>query len=352
MFHSHAHIHSKSENASPDKILSKPLNKKTKSNLGVFERLTSKKLCTHDHSNCSHSRNFGNKKSDPRMRRPSRSLNSSPIVKENKKLINFSKLLESTNFEMEERKMGSWISLEKEDIQIQKEVFSEELDQNNHKDYLIWKLCAKLRKLNIENKTLNQRLEIIEKQNSEVLLKNGENYEKIEKEITTIIKEKLENSKEFLQIQKDQLEKSIQQQESESLNENIIQKQEKSKVLSYDDLIHKIKSLENDRNKYYEQLMTVQKKNEVFFIENAEMFKTTQKLQMENENLTSRLKMMETTASLKKKSSPIFKSVFTNESTIETDDEFYKHSPKSSNEEILYEVGFTLKILKNYLLFY
>ena len=98
-----------------------------------------------------------------------------------------------------------------------------------------------------------------------------------------------------------------------------------------------------ERNKYYEQLITVQKKNEAFFIENSELFRTNQKLLAENEALHSRLLFLGSNASLKKKSSPIFKSIFTNESTIETEDEdkFAKHSP---NDEIIKDVFTFLNI--------
>ena len=307
------------------------------SSLGVFERLTAKIECKHDHDQCPNSKKTRDLSKISRWRRPSKSLNSSPLNKDKKnKHTTFSKLLDSTNFEVDDKKNASLMSINQEENE-QLANALEELNVNSHKDYLIGKLCEKLRKLNVENKSLCTRLEKLEHKHYELAKNHNKTCERFEKEFESITKETKETSI-IKHETSNETAQTLENKNEKNNKDNSIQKQERSvfeKNDGYEDLIYKIKVLETERNKYYEQLMTVQKKNEAFFIENSELFKTNQKLINENENLQSKIKVIESTASIKKKSSPIFKSVFTNESTIETEDEMIRHSP---NDEIIKEV--------------
>ena len=347
----------------------------------VFERLTKKHACNHDHEHgvCPHQKQFLLN----RNRRQSKSWHTSPINMDSKAktATNFSKLLDTTNEEGDEKRMQSMVDLDREDRRETCENCVDDLNFHSHKDYLIGKLCEKLRKLNFENRSLNIRIDKLEQTHIEFSTNVMRNSERLENDLATLGKERIslrmENSKEVPQSQENskvapeenhlesQKESSEENQEpnegnQESQVEEVEQKsdrqnkeeevqngsenrQKQEKAIqpenheSYEVLIYRLKSLEMERNKYYEQLITVQKKNEAFFIENSELFRTNQKLLAENEALHSRLLFLGSTASLKKKSSPIFKSIFTNESTIETEDEdkFAKHSP---NDEIIKDV--------------
>jgi len=347
----------------------------------VFERLTKQIVCNHDHDHGICPKHPIGKFNLSRNRRPSKSWHTSPLNHNNKNgknLTTFSKFFDSTNYELDEKKIQSMMSIDnnfKEETGFEKEAipFIEELNYNSHKDYLIGKLCEKLRKLNSENRSLSIRIENLELKHFEIsnVMKTSE---KLENELAALEKERIslriehskdqtqnmENSKEMPEEPKEskdllpnnsEVSREIDQNCEESdqmmdLPQNIEnkqkdpQKQEKGlsfeKNETYENLIYNIKTLEMDRNRYYEQMITIQKKNEAFFIENSELFKNNQRLIAENEAVHSKLRFLESTTSLKKKSSPIFKSIFTNESTVETEDELVKHSP---NDEIIKEVN-------------
>lgn len=279
-------------------------------------------------------------------------------------MINFSKLLDSSNFDLDIRKIESCMSIEKDEQnnilitdESNKNEAPEQLDFNSHKDYLIGKLCQKLRKVNKENRNLNKRVEKLENQHFELVKSHDQTFEKLETEIGSIVKEnlsmKLDNPKELTQIKEVIILENPKEIEVKSEEKkNFSQKQERfqtERTETYEDLLYKIKTLENDRNRYYEQLMTVQKKNEIFFIENSELSKKNQKILADNDDLASKLRFFET--SIKKKSSLIFKSASINESTIETDDEMLKYSSLPPNEAIVkevFELIFCLYFFKNF----
>ena len=159
----------------------------------VFERLTKKHACNHDHEHdaCPHHKQFLLN----RNRRQSKSWHTSPINMDSKvkTATNFSKLLDTTNEEGDEKRMQSMVDLDREDRNkgYTCENCVDDLNFNSHKDYLIGKLCDKLRKLNFENRSLNIRIDKLEQTHIEFSTNVMRNSERLENDLATLGKERI-----------------------------------------------------------------------------------------------------------------------------------------------------------------
>ena len=67
----------------------------------------------------------------------------------------------------------------------------DDLNFNSHKDYLIGKLCDKLRKLNFENRSLNIRIDKLEQTHIEFSTNVMRNSERLENDLATLGKERI-----------------------------------------------------------------------------------------------------------------------------------------------------------------